>query len=184
VSIHWLPTYNAVPGIAYDAHHQFWRDGVPDGFIEAVKNAPTFANKDQLLYVGDFMYPERSWGRATIMADSTYAPNMKKEVEVSFETFSSIVEAAVEAGIKVVGVVYPRHPDYKNTGTYGAFGPMRSYAENIIKRVSKLDLVMLDENKGGDHDYTDAMAYDFDHLSTLGAKQLTRRVDSLLNTLE
>jgi hypothetical protein len=61
---------------------------------------------------------------------------------------------------------------------------MRSYAENIIKRVSKLDLVMLDENKGGDHDYTDAMAYDFDHLSTLGAKQLTRRVDSLLNTLE
>ena len=33
-------------------------------------------------------------------------------------------------------------------------------------------------------DYTDEMAYDYDHLSIEGAKQLTRRVDSLLKTLE
>ena len=61
---------------------------------------------------------------------------------------------------------------------------MRSYAKKIIDRVSKLDLIMLDENKWGDHDYTDEMAYDYDHLSVLGAKQLTHRVDSVLKTLE
>ena len=183
-SSHWLPTYNAVPGIAYDAHHGFWRDGVPEGFIEAVQNGPTFANKDQLLYVGDFMYPERSWGKAALMADSTYSINMTKTVKLSFDTYAEIVNAAVNVGIKVVGVVYPRHPEYRFTGSYGAYGPMRSYAEKIINMVSELDIVLLDENKGGNHDYTDAMAYDFDHLSTLGAKQLTHRVDSLLNTLE
>lgn len=181
---HWIPTYNAVPGIAYDAHHQFWREGIPDGFIEAVKNGPTFANKDQLLYVGDFMFPERSWGKAALMADSTYSINMGKTVKLSFDTYSEIVNAAVEAGIKVVGVVYPRHPEYRFTGSFGAYGPMRSYAEKIINMVSELDLVVLDENKGGNHDYTDAMAYDFDHLSVRGAQQLTHRVDSLLNTLE
>lgn len=42
----------------------------------------------------------------------------------------------------------------------------------------------MDENKMGDHDYTDAMAFDYDHLSYLGAAQLTHRLDSLLNTLK
>ena len=184
VGIHWIPLYNSVPGIAYDAHHGFWRDGVPEGFIEAVKNCPSYANKASLPYDADFMFPPRSWGAATLMADSTYSLVMEDDVDVSFDTYASIVETAVEAGIKVVGVIYPRHPGYKKTGAFGAYGPMRSYAKKIIKRVSKLDLILLDENKWGDHDYTDEMAYDYDHLSVLGAKQLTHRVDSVLKTLE
>jgi hypothetical protein len=49
--------------------------------------------------------------------------------------------------------------------------------------VQKLDIVYFDENKFGDHDYTDAMAYNIDHLGTAGAKQFTHRLDSLLSTL-
>lgn len=36
----------------------------------------------------------------------------------------------------------------------------------------------------GHHDYTDEMAWDYDHLMALGAAQLTARLDSLLQTLE
>ena len=183
-SVHWIPLYKAVPGIAYDAHHGFWRDGVPEGFIEAVKNCPSFANKETLPYDADFMYPPRSWGAPSLLADTTYSLIMEDDVDRSFEKYSALVETAVEAGVKVVGVIYPRHPAYKKTGAFGAYGPMRSYAKKIIDRVSKLDLIMLDENKWGDHDYTDEMAYDYDHLSVLGAKQLTHRVDSVLKTLE
>ena len=43
---------------------------------------------------------------------------------------------------------------------------------------------MFDENKFGEHDYTSDMAYNTDHLSALGAKQYTHRLDSLLATLE
>lgn len=184
VGEHWIPLYNAVPGIAYDAHHKFWRDGVPDGFIDAVKNCPTYANKELLPYDADFMFPSRSWGKAALMADSSYSLKMEDVVDVSFDTYSLIVESAMEAGVKVVGIVYPRHPDYRKTGSFGAYGPMRSYAKKIIDRAARLDMIIMDENKWGEHDYTDEMAYDYDHLSVLGAKQLTHRVDSLLKTLD
>jgi len=42
----------------------------------------------------------------------------------------------------------------------------------------------MDENKMGNHDYTDEMAFDYDHLSVIGATQLSSRLDSLLHTLE
>ena len=42
----------------------------------------------------------------------------------------------------------------------------------------------MDENKLGDHDYTNDMALDYDHLNKWGAEQISRRIDSLLNTLE
>ena len=42
----------------------------------------------------------------------------------------------------------------------------------------------MDENKMGDHDYTSEMAFDSDHLNKLGAKQLTTRIDSVLQILE
>jgi hypothetical protein len=35
----------------------------------------------------------------------------------------------------------------------------------------------------GDHDYTDEMAFNEDHLSYLGAIQLTTRLDSVLKSL-
>ena len=44
--------------------------------------------------------------------------------------------------------------------------------------------VFWDENKMGNHDYTDEMASNKDHLSILGASQLTSRLDSLLRTLK
>ena len=42
----------------------------------------------------------------------------------------------------------------------------------------------MDENKMGKHDYTSKMAYDDDHLGTLGAEKLTHRLDSLIKTLD
>jgi hypothetical protein len=43
---------------------------------------------------------------------------------------------------------------------------------------------MMDENKFGAHDYTDAMANDYDHLSAAGAEHLSVRLDSLIKSLE
>ena len=42
----------------------------------------------------------------------------------------------------------------------------------------------MDENKMGDHDYTDEMAQNRDHLSYLGAQKLTARLDSVLKSIE
>ena len=42
----------------------------------------------------------------------------------------------------------------------------------------------MDENKMGNHDYTDDMAYDCSHLGHEGAIKITGRIDSLLKTLK
>ena len=46
------------------------------------------------------------------------------------------------------------------------------------------NFIFMDENKMGKHDYTSKMAYDDDHLGTLGAEKLTHRLDSLIKTLD
>jgi hypothetical protein len=43
--------------------------------------------------------------------------------------------------------------------------------------------VLMDENKFGEHDYTDAMANDYDHLGAVGAEHLSVRLDSLIRSL-
>ena len=98
--------------------------------------------------------------------------------------FKEILDKAENAGIKVIGVIFPRHPDYKKTGTFGAYGPMRSVSKAVIDSISKWNIVVMDENKDGDHDYPDEMAYDYDHLSILGAEQFSRRLDSLIVSIE
>jgi hypothetical protein len=42
----------------------------------------------------------------------------------------------------------------------------------------------MDENKFGAHDYTNAMANDYDHLCAAGAEHLSTRLDSLIKSLE
>ena len=42
----------------------------------------------------------------------------------------------------------------------------------------------IDEYKEGHHDYTDAMAYNPNHLSYLGAALFTARLDAFLKTLD
>ena len=44
--------------------------------------------------------------------------------------------------------------------------------------------MIMDENNMGNHDYTDDMANDTDHLSEAGAAKLTHRLDSLIKTLD
>ena len=80
-------------------------------------------------------------------------------------------------------------PYYRNTGSYGRHGMRRSVAEELVERVKKLqsvydNFIVMDENHMGNHDYAGDEASDYDHLCWQGASKLTRRLDSLLNTLE
>ena len=58
----------------------------------------------------------------------------------------------------------------------------------LIKELADLhevhpNFVLMDENKMGEHDYSNDMAFDSNHLAHEGAIQLTGRLDSLLKTL-
>jgi hypothetical protein len=86
--------------------------------------------------------------------------------------------------VKVILLVPPQNPEYAKTGSFGIYGLRRSLSVKLLENAKKMNAVLFDENKMGAHDYTADMAYNTDHLSRKGAKQLSGRLDSLLKTLE
>jgi hypothetical protein len=105
------------------------------------------------------------------------------------DELKEIVKIASERNVYVIGILFPQAPQYKNTGAYGLYGLQRSVAKGIIAQLKTFAeenpyFILMDENKMGDHDYTDDMAQNRDHLSYVGAQQMTARVESLLRTLK
>ena len=91
--------------------------------------------------------------------------------------------------IYVVGIVFPQNPGYRETGAFGRYGPQRSVAMSILDSLDKMqekfpNFILMDENKMGNHDYTDDEAWNTDHLAFLGAVKISGRLDSLLSTLK
>ncbi len=184
VDYHWIPTYENNPGFPYDEKHNFWKDGVPEGFVDAVESAPRIEDRSRFVYDQEYQLPPKSWGPADILMDSVLFINSKDIIYPGLTIYKGLVDAALELGVSVIAVVLPRHPGYKKTGTYGACGPSRTIAKEVIDSVSHMNVVVLDENKWGDHDYSDSMAFDYDYLSYLGAEQVSHRLDSLIKTLK
>ena len=176
--------YDKVPGYKYDENHNFWVDGLPEHFVDAVKVTPR--SETALLHpynLDDFLLPDIYWGTPMIVRDTTAFTLDSPVLKENFDNFKMIVKTARSLGIQVVVTIYPQHPGYAQTGSYGVYGPKRSYAKKFIDSVKTMDVVLFDENRFGAHDYTDNMAYNMDHLSISGAMVFTRRLDSLLYKL-
>ena len=180
-------------GYAYDANHGFWKDGLPEGFIDAVENAfPASATEtNQFSPRGGLIPASRGWGADAIevLMDSVFSASEMACLDARMADLMEIVRLAAEKKIYVVGIIFPQAPQYKKTGALGLYGLQRSVAKQKIAyldSVSKANpyFVLMDENKMGDHDYTDEMAQNRDHLSYEGAKQMTARLDSVINSLE
>ena len=110
------------------------------------------------------------------------------EVNKMLSYIESFISLAKEKEINVVGVIFPQSPSYKKTGSFGRYGTRRSLAIQMINEIKEMEkdysnFRLMDENKMGNHDYTEEMALDYDHLGSLGAALLTSRLDSLLKTL-
>ena len=176
--------YDKVPGFQYDANHDFWVDGLPEHFVDALKDAPRPETALMHPYnLDDFLLPPGVWGDPIFIVDSVHQDYDSRFYKENMSIFKSIVQTANQKGIKVVVTVLPQHPAYAKTGSFGVYGPRRSVAKEVLDMVKEMDVIFFDENKFGAHDYTDEMAYNVDHLSSLGAKQFTQRLDSLLSTL-
>ena len=180
-------------GYAYDANHDFWKDGLPAGFIEAVENGFPAEEEEVVNFSprGGLQPLSNGWtfNGIEILADSVF-----KETEMSYlneriDELKEIVKIASERNIYVIGIMFPQAPQYKNTGAYGLYGMQRSVVKKIIAQLNTYAdeepyFILMDENKMGDHDYTDDMAQNRDHLSYAGAQQMTARVESLLRSLK
>lgn len=183
--------YESYPGYVYDKNHNFWKEEEPIGMYEATYNSPganNIANKTRPTH-GFCSLNGDGWGNPTVLEDSTWMDTKASIYASNFDLLVSLIETCQEKDIYVIGVLFPLSPGFKETGAYGSRGLRRSEAPALIQQIADLsntysNFTLMDENKMGDHDYTDEMAANSAHLSALGAEQLTKRLDSLIQKLD
>lgn len=189
----YLNEFSKFPGYIYDANHGFWAGGLPENFIENMENSFKAEEEIQAYYSkrGSYIAKQtHSWKTQPIEVahDSMLTPESAKFLEGHLEHLQEIIGWAAEKKIVVIGIIFPQAPDYKKTGSFGLYGLQRSVAKKKIQWLDSLaqksdNFYLMDENKMGDHDYTDDMASDRDHLNKNGAKQLTTRLNELMKNI-
>lgn len=183
--------YKQYPGFVYDENHDFWNGIYPEGLAEATRNAFNLEFfKTTYIEARGFKGEQTgAWDNEdVVVGDSTWKEKTPELYEENFESLKSIIKTAHENDITVIGVIFPMSPVYKTTGSFGRYGIRRSEAPELIQEIADLskifpNFVLMDENKMGDHDYTNDMANNTDHLSEKGAEHFTARLDSLVRTL-
>lgn len=180
------------PGYVYDRNHDYWETGYPEGLLEYTENFLTVSSEQ--VYLEDrgrlLAVTCKPWAKKpAIDLDSTYYDDHEYLLSNSMDALEGIIDKARSKGIYVIGVIFPQNPNYRKTGAFGRYGLRRSTAQELIKKFRDLEKTydnfkFVDENKMGKHDYGDKFASDNDHLCSLGAPVVTKRLDSLLKKME
>ena len=179
------------PGYIYDKNHSFWKDEDMADFSQIVEAASPFSTIAAVAYgesMGWLGNEFVEWGAPLVESDTNWSVTESYALDWNLDRLENFVKEMDRLQINVIGVIFPQNPRYRETGSWGRYGPQRSAAEKYIESVKALAgrvsrFAVLDENRNGNHDYTDQMALNTDHLSAKGAEQLTARLDSLLKTL-
>lgn len=180
------------PGYLYDKNHDFWKSGLPDAFVERVNESYPSTDAYMINYRATRGFNTNepiSWGDPLVEIDSTWMDSKPDAVCWQLDRLRSFLTKAKERDLYVVGIIFPQNPRYRETGSWGRYGPRRSEIPAILDSLNALvaefdNFRLMNENKMGDHDYSDSMAMNTDHLAFPGAVQITRRLDSLLKTLK
>ena len=184
--------YKNYPGYVYDRDHKFWVPRAPDE-LEYLTEESMGAES----YFSNFVETRgfnpadpNTWeSKPSVENDSTWMSERSAYYYANMKHLKNILTQAKEKDVYVIGVIFPQSPGYKKTGALGRYGIRRSEAPKLLKELNDLskeypNFVFWDENQMGDHDYTDEMASNKDHLSYLGAKQLTLRLNAKLKKLK
>lgn len=175
-------------GFRYDESHGFWKSGIPAGYLETVAKR-SFAYQWAFSDLGGYNETTNGWGGT----NPNYIPNPSESFES--ETFKanwndliSSAEACKAKNVHLILVNFPQSPYYANTPGMGMYGPTwdiwRELRAKILAYESTNPLFhFYDAHKDGHHDYSDSAAANISHLSANGAKILTGRLDSLIQTL-
>ena len=184
-------TYSSYPGFVYDKNHNYWVDNYPPKLFEMTYKAPGKDSEAKALRPTRGFKPmsTNGWGAPNVAEDSCWMDTKAAQFQANFELLKDLIATCKKSDIAIIGVIVPVNPKYKNTGAFGYRGLRRSDAIKVIEDLSNLsqtypNFVLMDENKMGDHDYTDEDALDNAHLSKVGAAKLTPRIDSLIRTLD
>ena len=183
--------YTTYPGFVYDENHGYWKDDRSDRILRYTEASLGSEEAEKILYHrGTYVGVARGWGSPpSLLGDSTWHQQKPQLFDSTLAVFEEVVKIARDEGIVVVGIIFPQNPAYRNTGSFGRYGLLRSEAPALIARIAALEdtydnFHLVDENRMGDHEYNSSMAENDDHLTKTGARTLSRRIDSLITVWE
>lgn len=174
-------------GARYDSAHDFWKDGLPSGFVQYASDR--LSARSQAVVPATFDYVGAGWGgpspdlHATPDEDSTTS-----EFREGMATLEAIADLLGSRGIQLVLVNCPQSPSYRTTPYMGRYGPTWEMSRAIVQRIRGLavrkgNLHLYDAHQEGLHDYLEEEAANWDHLAIRGARKLGRRLDSIATDL-
>ena len=185
-----------LPGYEYDKNHNYWKDGTI-GDMYAVGQAalnPTEEEYEQFGYHRGLYYDlSQTWGNPVpeVRDDVEWFEKDSTRAKFNFNMnkLTDILKMARKRNVRVVGVVYPQSPNFRNTPAWGRYGPTREAAKIMEEAVLALteeypNFSVLDEYHDGYHLFAPEEFANEDHLGLLGAKVMAHRLDSLLNSLK
>lgn len=177
------------PGYVYDENHDFWKEGVPKELAQRTYESIGYYKFASYRDTRGYEQLEANgWGEPKIWSDSMWINTRANLYYANFNLLKDILAETAERNIKVIGVIFPQNPAYANTGSFAFHGIQRSMAPALIQELDDLsktypNFTLMDENKMGNHEYTDEMAFDNNHLAHPGAIYFTNKLDSLLEDL-
>lgn len=174
---------NSSPGMIYDELHLSKATQKEIAELSAAQEYPMALLGQQYLE-GTFLLPSGEWGVPVVNVDISAMPFGVPNVQNSLKVFESLKRLADSCGVTLIAAIPPRNPGYKDTGAFDPYGPSWEVAHQIIDAVKAMGIVIFDEYKDGHHDYTDAMAFNPNHVSYLGAAQFSARLEAFLETLK
>ncbi len=178
----WESIKNSSPGFIYDENHLAEN-------VEAISEIAQEKEYPRSLLPMDyidntFLLQYSSWGDTELAGDVSNMSFEHEFLQSNINELNTLKTYANKNGIAFFMTITPRSPKYKDTDSFGFFGPSWDVARAIIEKIESQGIPVFDEYNYGNHDYTDKMASGPFHLSYLGAYQFTRRLDSYLKKIE
>jgi formylglycine-generating enzyme required for sulfatase activity len=171
-------------GFQFDKAYDFWRSGVPAPVAQKISafNSSSWPDFDSTGF--PLARVVGGWGAPVI--DKADFPFSDTFIQANLASIETTADTLAARGIHCFVVEYPENPAYKTTVSVGRYGPSHATYDTIGMWLRALErknpyFHFYDANNNGDHDYSDAEALDANHLGYLGARKLSRRLDSLLS---
>ncbi|HNY32419.1 MAG TPA: SUMF1/EgtB/PvdO family nonheme iron enzyme [Fibrobacteria bacterium] len=183
------PGLAATEGFRFDANHDFWKGGIPKGYLKVVDSRKfPERNFDDL---GGDIRPTTVWGWGTPNCQPPASEDMEAEPFLSnWNDLEASIHSIESRGIHLVLVNFPQNPKFRdNPGCMGRYGPSWSSWKRLQDRLRKLEsehpyFHFFDANQDGLHGYPSHYFQDQDHLADSGAIRLTASLDSMLEVFQ
>ncbi len=180
-----------VVGLEYDKSHDYFKTGLSDEYL-SLQNSNTHNDIDKSIDEEGAIYLDPiGWGIYDEVGGRDWASETKnhENYEKNRALVTELMKLSDEHSFRLVFVIYPMHPDLKNSKWYGTYGPLKEFGNKIQESVineakAHSDVHLWDVHQNGEHGFRNIMARDADHLSGFGARKMAFLSSVYLNQLD